>query len=225
MRTAIYIDGFNLYYWLKPTPYRWVDVKALATNAISSPDRQHEVVAVKYFTARVSDTQDDQRKAIRQSTYIRALAKQIPEFSVYYGEFRRQKKSMPRVNYDGSAGQHVRVWDTEEKGSDVNLAVELVNDAWLKLYEVAIVISNDSDLERAVTISKKKGRTIGVLVRGDAMVNSLRRSASFYKPLSEADLKKSLLPQEIPDSNIKIPQEWADKELMARVRGDNVPQC
>ncbi len=42
------------------------------------------------------------------------------------------------------------VWDTEEKGSDVNLAVELDRRAWLNLYDMAVVISNDSDLERAV---------------------------------------------------------------------------
>jgi uncharacterized LabA/DUF88 family protein len=218
MRTAIYIDGFNLYYWLKPTPYRWVDVKALALNAISTAENQHEIVAVKYFTAQVSDTQDDQRKSIRQNVYLRALGKSIPEFSVYYGEFRRQKKYMPRVNYDGSAGPLLHVWDTEEKGSDVNLAVELVNDAWQNLYDCAIVISNDSDLERAVKIAKKKGHTIGVLVRGDAVVNSLRRTASFYKPLCENDLRKALLPQTIPDSTIKIPVEWAAKEQKAGIR-------
>jgi uncharacterized LabA/DUF88 family protein len=35
---------------------------------------------------------------------------------------------------------------TEEKGSDVNLAVHLLNDAWLDHYDCAVVVSNDSDL-------------------------------------------------------------------------------
>lgn len=50
MRTAIYVDGFNLYYWMKPSPYRWIDLKALAANAIAKPGKTHEIVAVKYFT-------------------------------------------------------------------------------------------------------------------------------------------------------------------------------
>jgi len=40
----------------------------------------------------------------------------------------------------------VKIVKTEEKGSDVNLAVHLLNDAWLNLYDCAVVISNDSDL-------------------------------------------------------------------------------
>jgi hypothetical protein len=128
MRTAVYIDGFNLYYWLKPTPYRWIDLKALALNAITKPNKTHTIVAVKYFTARVSDTLGDPTKSTRQDVYIRALTAAIPEFSVCYGEFRRQRKKMPRAYSDGGVGPLVEVWDTEEKGSDVNLAVELVNE-------------------------------------------------------------------------------------------------
>lgn len=219
MRTAIYVDGFNLYYWMKPSPFRWIDLKALAANAIARPDKTHEIVAVKYFTARVSDTLDDPTKSTRQDVYIRALRAVIPELTVYFGEFRRQKKRMPLVHPDGvSLGPMQWVWDTEEKGSDVNLAVELVNDAWLNLYDVAIVISNDSDLERAVSIVKRKQRTVGVLVRGDAEVNSLKRAATFWKKLKQDDLADALLPREIPDKPIRIPAEWAAKESAAGVR-------
>lgn len=219
MRTAIYVDGFNLYYWMKPSPYRWIDLKALAANAIARVDKKHEIVAVKYFTARVSDTQDDPTKSTRQDVYIRALRAVIPELTVYFGEFRRQKKQMPLVHYDGmSAGPMRWVWDTEEKGSDVNLAVELVNDAWLNLYDLAVVISNDSDLERAVHIAKRKQRTVGVLVRGDAEVNSLKRASTFWKKLSSDDLASALLPRDIPGKSIRIPAEWAEKEATAGLR-------
>lgn len=218
MRTAVYIDGFNLYYWLKPLPYRWIDLRALTLNAITKPDKQHDIVAIKYFTAHVSDTDDDPTKTTRQDVYIRALQKTIPELTVHFGEFRRQQKQMPRAYADGGVGPMVWVWDTEEKGSDVNLAVELVNDAWCNVYDMAIVISNDSDLERALTIVKRKQRTVGVLVRGDAEVNSLRRVSSFMVKLKEDDLLHALLPRQIPDSNLHIPQEWADKETIAGIR-------
>ncbi len=218
MRTAVYIDGFNLYYWLKPLPYRWIDVRALALNAITKPDQHHEIVAIKYFTARVSDTDDDPTKATRQDIYLRALTKSIPELTICFGEFRRQKKQMPLANYDGSVGAMRWVWDTEEKGSDVNLAVDLVDDAWGNLYDLAIVISNDSDLERALRIAKRKQKKVGVLVRGDATVHSLKKVSHFMVKLTEADLQKALLPREIPDSQLKIPQYWADKETKAGIR-------
>ena len=47
-----------------------------------------------------------------------------------------------------------KVWvdKTEEKGSDVNLASHLLRDAFLKQFEVAVLISNDSDLAEPVRI-------------------------------------------------------------------------
>ena len=203
---------------MKPLPYRWIDLKTLVLNAIAKPGKEHEVVAIKYFTARVSDTRDDPGKSTRQDVYFQALKATIPELTIYFGEFRRQKKQMPRVGLRDRVGKLVWVWDTEEKGSDVNLAVELLNDAWGNVYDTAIVVSNDSDLERAIRIVKRKGRTVGVLVRGDAQVNSLRRIASFDRLLTEDDLKAALLPRKIAGTNIHIPNGWKKKEVFAKIR-------
>ena len=35
---------------------------------------------------------------------------------------------------------------TEEKGSDVNLAVHLLNDGWMNACDCAVVFTNDSDI-------------------------------------------------------------------------------
>lgn len=218
MRTAIYIDGFNLYYWLKPLPYRWIDLQALALNAISKPGKAHEIVAVKHYTARVSDTPDDPYKSTRQDIYLRALAASIPLLTTKFGEFRRQPKLMPLANRDGSPGRKVLVLDTEEKGSDVNLAVDLINDAWSDAYDLAIVISNDTDLTHALYIVKRRGRQIGVLVRGDAAKSSLNKVSHFTIQLTEDHLKKSLLPREIPETELRIPDVWATKEDHAGLR-------
>lgn len=216
VRTAVYVDGFNLFYWLKPLPYRWVDLKALTLSAIAQPGKENKIVAVKYFTARVSDTQYDRMKSTRQDTYINALRAHIPELKIQYGEFRRNARQMPRAYRDGTTGPPVWVVDTEEKGSDVNLAVELVNDAWADLYDLAIVISNDSDLQHAVRLAKKK-RMVGVLVRGDAEVNSLKSVSNFMKRLTVKNLENALMPHQIPNTNIRIPDDWLLKEKRAGI--------
>lgn len=216
MRTAIYIDGFNLYYWLKKTPYRWVNLETLALNAISRPGQSNEVVAVKYFTARVADTRDDPDKSTRQDIYFQALRAAIPSLQIVAGEFRRQKKPMPRALKGGKVGSKIWVWDTEEKGSDVNLAVELVNDCWQKIFDMAVVISNDSDLDRAVRIVKRKGYTVGILVRGDADVVSLKKVSSFTKRLTEDSLKNALMPRNV--SKVHIPPKWQSMEDRAKLR-------
>ena len=43
----------------------------------------------------------------------------------------------------------VKVWKNEEKGSDVNIAVHVLNDAWQNAHDCAVVVSNDSDLAEA----------------------------------------------------------------------------
>lgn len=218
IRTAVYFDGFNLYYWLKPLPYRWVDLKALALSAIAHPKIDHHIVAIKYFTARVSATPDDPGKPSRQDVYLRALAATTSEFKPYFGEFRRNRKWMHRVTWGGGVGRKVEVWSTDEKGSDVNLAVELVNDAWNDLYDLAVVVSNDSDLAGALSIVKRRGRRVGVLVRGDAQVVSLRKVSHFQVTLSEGHLRRALLPHDIPGTSIRIPEGWARKERDGGIR-------
>ena len=56
---------------------------------------------------------------------------------------------------------------TEEKGSDVNLAVHLLNDGWLDAYDCAIVVSNDSDIAEAMRLVRQHhGERIGLVTPG-----------------------------------------------------------
>ena len=54
MRTFVYVDGFNLYYGaLKGSSWKWLDLFALFQNMLQS---HHQILSIKYFTARVSGT-------------------------------------------------------------------------------------------------------------------------------------------------------------------------
>ncbi len=49
-RTAVYVDGFDLYYGcLRNTPYRWLDIDKLLQIILPKND----ITLIKYFTARV----------------------------------------------------------------------------------------------------------------------------------------------------------------------------
>ena len=57
MRTYIYVDGFNLYYRaLKQTPFKWLDLSGLFRDVLKS---HHDILKIKYFTARVSARPND----------------------------------------------------------------------------------------------------------------------------------------------------------------------
>lgn len=93
MRTIVYVDGFNLYYGvLKSSPWKWLDLGALF-RAVLPP--YHEILKIKYFTARVSATPDDPSKPQRQNAYLHALQKYRPEVEVHFGHFLSHKVRVP----------------------------------------------------------------------------------------------------------------------------------
>ncbi len=60
--------------------------------------------------------------------------------------------------------QKVWVDKTEEKGSDVNLASHLLRDAYTGKFEVAVLITNDSDLAEPVRIvAQELNLPVGIL--------------------------------------------------------------
>jgi uncharacterized LabA/DUF88 family protein len=143
-----------------------------------------------------------------RDNYIRALQSFIPEFSVYYGHFMRHKVMMPLAN-PVSSKKFELVIKTEEKGSDVNLAVHLINDAWSDKYDCAIVVSNDSDLAEAMKLVKSLGKSIGLVMPGKGHPSKeLMQYADFIKKIREGVLKYSQLPDLIPGTNLKKPKEW-----------------
>lgn len=117
MRTNVYVDGFNLYYGcLKETPYRWLDLAQFCRFALPKNAINH----IRYFTARVQALQT------------------IPNLSVHYGHYLESVRRMPLANPPVSGPRTVEVLDTEEKGSDVNLAAYLLLDGFQGDYEVAV---------------------------------------------------------------------------------------
>lgn len=140
MRTRVYIDGFNLYYrCLKRTPYKWLNLRDLSEKLLGEGC---QIEAIKYFTADVSPRSGDTDAPRRQQAYLRAL-RTIPEVRIFKGRFMPKKKERPLV---ADPEKYVEIHDTEEKGSDVNLASHLLMDAFMDSYQRALVISQDTDL-------------------------------------------------------------------------------
>ncbi len=148
MKANIYVDGFNLYYSaLKGTPYRWLNLHRLCELMLQPGDTIHRI---RYFTALVDDRQGNGEQQ-RQLTYLRAL-QTIPRLDIEYGKFLSGRVRMPLASPPASGPRTVEVLRTSEKGSDVNLATRLLADGFGGDYEVAIVISNDSDLKLPVQV-------------------------------------------------------------------------
>lgn len=208
MRTIVYIDGFNLYYGsLKSTPYKWLDLWAYFQRTLPA---QCNLVGIKYFTARVSPLPNDANAPVRQDAYIRALrANSHGKIQIIEGHFSTKKVRMPL-----SAPPHatVEVIKCEEKGSDVNLAVELVNDAWLGAFDCAVVVSNDADLSKSMEIVKRRKESKVFLFTPGGPIRKplctlVKWSHKQFNVLT-ADLAASQLPTPIPGTAITKPATW-----------------
>lgn len=216
MKTRVYIDGFNLYYRaVKDTPYKWLNLRKMCEFIFP----EYNIGKIKYFTANVGARKDDLDKPTRQQVYYRAL-KTIPDFEIIRGKFMSRDRLMPlsqpffgnrflikllrkiivRLGFsDAIFDRHklVKVIYTEEKGSDVNLATHLLIDGFGKKYDVAVVVSNDSDLEAPIKYVRDILKLQVILLNPDEKTTSkiLARAASSVRQLRKGVLAISQFPE------------------------------
>ena len=194
LKTNVYVDGYNLYYGaLRGTLYKWLDLD----NLFKSRYPHNDIQKIKYFTARMH-ARNDPGKRTRQAFYWRAL-RTFNRIEIIEGSFQTNKVRMPLVTPPPNT---VEVWKTEEKGSDVNLAVHLLNDAHNGDYEVAIVVSNDSDLGEAIRIvTRELCLRVGLYFPGIRPSTTLKKYATFVGQIKESSLSASLLPDTLADAS------------------------
>jgi uncharacterized LabA/DUF88 family protein len=211
MRTYVYVDGFNLYYGaVKSTAYKWLDLKALFQKTL---EPHHEILAIKYYTAMISARPDDPDAPTRQTTYLDALKAHIPELSITLGHFLSSEISMRLAHAAPDGSKYAKVLKTEEKGSDVNLALHVLNDAWHDRYDCAVICSNDSDLAEALRLVKMEHKKMVILaVPGDPKMrranNQLKRWARPTLRIDPAVVADSQLPNPIPGTSLHKPPNW-----------------
>jgi uncharacterized LabA/DUF88 family protein len=199
MKTIVYIDGFNLYYGaVKRTPYKWLNVMELCSYLLP----KNQIIQIKYFTALVSARPHDPDQPNRQQLFLRAL-RTLPNLEIIYGHFLEHVISMRLANPAPGGPKYANVIKTEEKGSDVNIATHLVNDGHNRRYEVAVLISNDSDLVEPVRIVRNELKNpVGVLNPIPNMPSQeLRKCATFFKPIRQGVLAASQFPSTLTDAN------------------------
>lgn len=146
-RVAVYIDGLNLYYGMRDKGWRryyWLDVQRLSESLLRP---QHRLQFVRYFTAKLLPEYTLAERVDRQDAYLQALSS-LPKVRIQYGLHIPKSVTCPRC------GMASRTY--EEKMTDVNIAVALLEDANNNRYDSAVVISADSDLTRPIEVVRQK---------------------------------------------------------------------
>jgi uncharacterized LabA/DUF88 family protein len=204
MKANVYVDGFNLYYGaVKDTPYRWLNIAAMCRLLL----RRDHINQIKYFTALVSPRPYDRDQPTRQKTYLRAL-RTIPNLTVIFGSFLTHEVMMPLAP---PARGYAKVIKTEEKGSDVNLATHLLVDAYNDDYEIAVIVSNDSDLLAPIqVVTRQFQRPVGLLNPQKYPSTVLLPHVTFIKQIRSGVLAKCQFPATLTDGLGKFskPPSW-----------------
>ena len=98
----------------------------------------------------------------------------------------------------------------EEKGSDVNLAAHLLNDAWKDVFEAAAVVSNDTDLIEPIRmVAVDMGKIVFVVCPGKwEAAPQLINVATHVRHIRRAMLQAAQFPDQIPGTMIRKPKSW-----------------
>lgn len=207
VRAYVYVDGLNLYYGaVKDTPYKWLNLAALCRLLLPNDD----IVQIKYYTAIVDARADDPGAPTRQQFYLRAL-RTIPNLSIYFGHFLTHERWLSLVSPKPKRPKKVRVYKTEEKGSDVNLATHLVRDGFRNEYEVAVLLTNDSDLLEPIRVVRYElSLPVGVLNPHKKPSRALLPHVTFIKQIRRGQLARSQFADVLTDmkGTFSKPASW-----------------
>ena len=110
---------------------------------------------------------------------------------------------------DGT-GLIARFLTSEEKGSDVNLAVNLINDAWKGEFDAMAVVTNDTDLVPAISVvvTELKVPVFVVCPQKRRVSPALEKAATYARHITRRLLARSQFPDTIPDTSIQRPEAW-----------------
>ena len=145
-----------------------------------------------------------------QQIYLRAL-ETVPGLSIHYGDYLSHVVRMPLANPPPRGARTVAVVKTEEKSSDVNLATLLMLDAFRRDCDVAVVVSNDSDLKLPIEVAQHElGLRVGVVNPHPPARRSRALRPTFFKQIRASALAACQFPPALRDATgeIRKPARW-----------------
>lgn len=156
MKAIVYVDGYNLYYSrLRHSSYKWLDLVKLFEIILHAQDPNVRHVQVRYFTAPAIAryARHGQAAVQSQALYHRALEVLYPnQISITLGRHHLTEGWLPQARDDAPIDHTLRhrVWQVEEKLTDVHIALDFYRSAVRGEADLLIVCSNDSDMGPAM---------------------------------------------------------------------------
>jgi uncharacterized LabA/DUF88 family protein len=200
-RVIAYVDGFNLYFGLRSKGWKrfyWLNIQALVSQFLKPTQK---LIETKYFTTVVKQPEGKRR---RQAVFLDAL-QTLNDFHIYYGQFLSETIVCRQCGH---------IYTTyHEKMTDVNISVELMADAFQNRFDVALLLSADSDLVGPVEAVQKlfpPKRVVAIFPPGRSSF-ALKQAVKGILHIGHVELIKSLFPDAITRADgviLRRPNEW-----------------
>jgi uncharacterized LabA/DUF88 family protein len=231
-RVMAYVDGFNLYYGLKNASQTsdrehvkyggdpaiclgrslyWLDLHRVILSKIKG---EEECVGIKYFSAprRLSTRvkMDPEKRAAKEASNARQRVlfdalRTLPLVQIIEGWYAEKS---PHV----CGGCDTTTERFEEKGTDVNIADQMIVDAYEDRADIAMVMSADGDLVAPVATVQRLGKEVRlILPPGRKKADQLKAIASECQGLTIKAIRGLTMPDAIPRQgllDIRRPKEW-----------------
>ncbi len=210
-RVAFLVDGFNLYHSIKQaindgraTKGRWLNIKQLCQSYLSIIGRDAVLSETHYFSA-IATHIPDPATAVRHKLFIQAL--ESTGVRVILGNFKR-KKFRCKI-----AGCGQESWGYEEKESDVNIALTLLEVFFQDRCDTAVLVSGDTDLCCALRKAKLlfPQKKLGVAFPYGRFHNELKSLADYHWQIRPDQYEKHVLPDVVhlaTGGQITKPATW-----------------
>lgn len=203
-RVISFIDGFNLYHAIAAMgdpAFKWLDLKKLSQEFIHPV--KEELAQVLYFSTIANHR--NQAAQMRQRTYLRAL--ELRGVKTILGQFKQKDRECSKC--------FARYTGYEEKETDVNIALHLIDLAYQDVYDRAILITNDSEQVPSIrtVLQRFPNKKITILIPPCTReCNELIRTASAKAKISTEHLQKCLLSEVVTDASgrviVRRPKEY-----------------
>jgi len=200
VRVTVYIDGFNLYHAVDDLgqPYlKWLNLWKLSEKLAQGHGKLDRVIYCTAYRDR------DTGKKARHRFYIEAL--KLVGVQPIFGH-----EADETLDCHGCGN----VWTVKrEKATDLNLGLSLYQDAVDDLYDVAFVLSADSDQAAAFAFVKKRfpnKKLFTVAPPGRPLSKHLLALADGKKSLKEKDIHAAIFGKDVTDGQriVTRPKEY-----------------
>ena len=200
LRASVYIDGFNLYHAIDDLgqPYlKWLDLWKMSDNLVKSHGRLDRVIYCTAYRDR------DPGKKARHRFYLDAL--KLTGVTIVFGHEADERLECHSCGH---------TWIVKrEKATDMNLGMSLYQDALDNLYDIAFIITADSDQAAAFSFVKKRfpEKTLFTVAPPKRPLSKhLLQLANGKKSLQEKDIHAAIFPQQVTDGAAVVirPKEY-----------------